>query len=103
MAKRQFANSPTNPTSTLASALSVGDSTLTLTSDPGTEMPTSGPFSIVVGDDADAKPLDCSSRSGVTVTINGTSSFAASAGASVNTMPTKTDADAWLQNLDDRH
>lgn len=69
MAKRTFADSPTSPTTTLAADLEATDTTLELTGDPGTEMPTTGPFSIIVGESAAARPVNCASRSGTTVTL----------------------------------
>ena len=97
MAKRQFANSPTNPTTTLAVGIVPADTEVTLTSDPGDEMPTAGPFTIIVGEDGAEKPLDCASRAGLTVTLVGTAGVTVASGQPVNTAPAKIDADAWLQ------
>lgn len=100
MARRRFADSPTDPTTTLAEPIAADDTTVTLTDDPGSEMPTTGPFSITVGEGAAARSLDCASRAAEVVTLVGTAGVTFAAGQKVNTAPSKRDMDALLQEDD---
>ncbi|MBS3927078.1 MAG: hypothetical protein KGZ65_00035 [Sphingomonadales bacterium] len=97
MARRKYANSPTDPTTTLAADIDIGDGTVLLTSDPGTEMPTTGPFSFTVGASPNTKPFNAASRSGTTITLVGTAATAHAAGDPVNTEATERDATNWAQ------
>ncbi|MGB1583348.1 MAG: hypothetical protein ACPHCI_06130 [Solirubrobacterales bacterium] len=97
MSRRTYADSPTDPTSTLANAIGIGDPTVELTADPGSEMPTTGPFSFVVGESPDTKAFNAASRSGTTITLIGTAATAHDAGQPVNTAPVRIDVDKWAQ------
>lgn len=98
MAKRTFADSPTNPTTTLAADLTASATTLTLASDPAAEMPTTGPFSVVVGTGGAEQPVNCASRSGTAVTLVAPwAGNTHAAGSPVNTGLAKIDADAFAQ------
>lgn len=99
MSRRTYTDSPTEPTTTLDATLSNGATTITLASDPGSEMPTTGPFSCVVGSGASAKAVNCASRAGTTITL--VSAWAGgtfASGSPINTAPTKLDADKWIQS-----
>jgi hypothetical protein len=101
MTKRTFADSPTSPTATLAAPLNAGDGSITLTADPGTEMPTTGPFTVLVGESPDTEPANCASRSGTTVTLVAAWTGATfPAGAPVNTGLAAIDAEAFIQQAD---
>ena len=93
-----FADSPTNPTSTLSGAHAIGATSLTLATDPGTEMP-SGTVNFAVLIDygtASAEVVACTARTTTTVTCAALAKAHAAA-ATVDTIVSKAIADNWSQ------
>jgi hypothetical protein len=98
--RRTSADSPTpNPTA-LADSVSSGDTEFELTEDPGTEMQTTGPFTVYIGEGAATRPVNCASRVGLTVTCVTTVGSSHDAGAPVNSGLAQIDFDAFMQQED---